>query len=244
MKRALLALLVVVLAGVGARPALSQLIPDVFMYVDSAPNVYGSPNWAPWWAQTKTDIVANNFTDMRTGNYPGTHTMNPYDEIVYDYGDLGKRLHWMYWMPGVSTEDLNDLFQVKWVIDWGGENWTYDWVTHDWALDGAEAGWVQPGSWEDYSGGVIGTFGFAWDGSGQYDLGPLVSEVNQNQTFARGIVRYRQSAGGGGDFAGLDEWQYKDLKVDMVPEPGSLVLMGAGLLGAMSLIAIRRKTRH
>ena len=134
---------------------------DVNLYVDSAPNVYGSPDWAPWWTATKADVVADTFTNMRTGTHPGTLNVDPYDEIVYSTLDLGKRLHWIYWLPDTTIAELSaapGLFEVKWVIDWGGDAWTYE---GGWAADGPSVGWSQPGSWEDYAGGVIGSLGFA-----------------------------------------------------------------------------------
>ena len=78
---------------------ISGTVHAVSLYVDSAPNVYGSPNWAPWWTDTKDDVAAGTFTNMRTGTFPGSTMADPYDEIVYSTMDLGKRLHWIYWLP-------------------------------------------------------------------------------------------------------------------------------------------------
>lgn len=222
----------------------SVLGTTINLYVDSAPNVYGSPNWAPWWSQTKADVVAGNFQNLRTGTYPGTLVIDPYDEIVYSTGDLGKRLHWIYWIPGKTVSELNNLFQVKWVIDWDGDNWTYDWSNNDWALDGPEVGWVQPASWSDYNNGVIGTFGFAWwatdddappgttngnpyDETNQADIDALRSLVFANQTFAEGLVRYRESVN--------SPWQVTSLRVT-VPDSGScLALMLTALTGLLGI---------
>jgi len=218
------------------------------LFADSAPNVYGSPDWAPWWAQTKTDVAANSFTNMRTGTFPGTTTMSPYDEIVYSTGDLGKRLHWIYWVPGASTAGLNGLFEVKFVIDWAGTDYTYDWGAPGWAVNSSSVGWIQPGSWEDYSGGVIGSFGHAWwaadddappgdtggsayDETNQADIDALAALVLSRQTFARGLVRYRSST--------ADAWSVQSLQVNVVPEPGTIALLGVGLLG-LGVIARKR----
>jgi hypothetical protein len=212
----------------------------VQLYVDSAPNKYGSPNWGPWWNQAKADAVGGTFVNLGNGTYPNSLRIDPYDEIVYSTGDLGKRLHWIYWLPGETTSGLAGRFEVKWVIDWAGDAWTYDWSAYDWIADGPSVGWVQPSSWEDYSGGVIGTFGFAWwstdndappfstnanpyDETNQADIDALRCLVFNNQTYALGMVRYRDSVN--------DPWQYKTLKVT-VPEGGmTLGLLGIALSG-------------
>jgi hypothetical protein len=222
----------------------------VSLYVDSAPNVSGSPAWGPWWTQTKADVVGGVFTNMRTGTYPGTTTMSPYDEIVYSTGDLGKRLHWIYWVPDTNIATLAAAnFQVKWVIDWGGDAWTYDWNTNDWAVDSADAGWVQPSSWENYNGGVIGSFGFAWWATDNDALplsthGNLYDETDAAdiaanaqadllyQTYALGEVRYQSPTG---------EWVVQTLNVSMVPEP---ITMAGLMLGIGGLVGyVRRRTR-
>ena len=210
------------------------------LYVDSAPNRYGSPNWAPWWNQTKQDVVAGTFTNMRTGTYPNTLIMHPVDEIVYSWGDLGKRLHWIYWVPDKAIDDLKGNFEVKWVVDWDGTDWTYDWGTSSWALDAPEEGWIEPGSWENYESGVIGSLGFAWwAGYGvtdpiqqQQDLADLIDDVFRYQTYAIGMVRYRNDAN--------SEWQYSTLTVEVVPEPISMAMAGAGIAG---VLIGRRKLR-
>ncbi len=221
----------------------------VNLYVDSAPNRYGSPNWTPWWDQTKTDVVAGNFTNMRTGTYPGTNWFDPYDEIVYSTGDLGKRIHWIYWIPGKSKEQLNNLFQAKMVIDWNGIAYTYDWNQGGiLVVDNPNIGWVQPGSWENYNNGVIGSFGHAWwatdnealpysnDGNpynetDQADIDALRAEIFKYQTYAIGKVRYRQDVNSG--------WEYKEIKLNVIPEPGTIILMGSGLIGVAGYAKIR-----
>ena len=236
--------LAMLLAPLGAATAATTL------YVDSAPNRFGSPSWAPWWTATKADVVAGTFTNLRTGTYAGTNLIDPYDEIVYSTGDLGKRLHWMYWLPGETIAALQDRFQVKWVIDWEGTNWTYD--AGGWALDAPEVGWSQPASWENYAGGVIGSMGFAWwatdneappldtfgspyDETNQADVDALRMTVLDAQTFATGYVRIRDSVTG--------PWETSSLQVNVVPLPSGLLLPGAGAVAGSVVARIRRPRR-
>ncbi|MBN2023255.1 MAG: hypothetical protein JW809_10740 [Pirellulales bacterium] len=237
MKRFAIVVVLGVLFGLAA-PAWAA----VQMYVDSAPNVYGSPAWTPWWDATKPDVVAGTFTNLRTGTYPGTTVIDPYDEIVYSTGDLGKRLHWIYWLPGETVANLTDRFEVKWVIDWDGEAWTLD-ATNNWVLDDPSQGWAAPTRWEDYSGGVIGSLGFAWwatdddalptstDGNpynetDQADIDALRDMVLGEQTYAIGMVRYREEPG--------DEWEYTTLRVDVAPEPATVVIWT--VLGGLAIV--------
>ena len=219
-----------------------------FLYVDSAPNVYGSPNWAPWWAATKTDVIAGSFTNLRTATHPGTNYISPYDEIVYSTMDLGKRLHWVYWLPGETIASLAGRFEVKWVIDWGGVDYTYDGGA--WANDAPGVGWSTPGSWEEQGGGVIGSLGFAWwstdndappmdtngnpyDETNQADVDALATQVLQYQTYARGMVRLRDDP--------MSSWNETALTVNMVPEPTSILLLAIGV-GAIGFGLRRKRT--
>ena len=216
------------------------------LYVDSAPNVYGSPDWASWWAGAKTDVVAGTFSNMRTGLFPGTTKADPYDEIVYETGDLGKRLHWIYWLPDETVAGLEGRFEVKWSTDWVGNDWTYE--AGAWALDGPELGWSQPVNWEDYddgggNAGVIGSLGFAWwasdddappgdtggsprDEVDQADIDALRELVCDSQTYALGQIRIRDTVDG--------DWTATSINVDIecIPAPGAVLLcaVGAGLV--------------
>ena len=208
----------------------------VNLFVDSAPNVFGSPNWAPWWANAKSDVVNESFTNMRNGTFPGTSFAAPLDFIVYSDGDLGKRVHWIYWIPNETTTSLQDRFQVKWALDWAGDDWTWDWNINNWTIDGPEAGWIQPGSWEDYDDGtnqgVIGSFGFAFwaqpDSSQKY---ALAADVLQNETYLKGLYRIRDDAN--------SPWAGGDINLTVIPLPASAMMGLAGLV--VVVILLRRR---
>ncbi len=217
---------------------VSSASADINLYVDPAPNVYGSPDYAGWWTAAKADVVAGTFVNMRSGylGTPGVLNAHPYDEIVYSTGDLGKRLHWIYWLPETTIAELDGKFQVRYVIDWDGVEYTYDWGVGDHVVATADNGWIQPGSWSNYSDGVIGTFGEAWwatdddalplstDGdpyneTNQADIDALRDLVLQYQTFALGQVRLMDDGSWGDPIS---------LSVAKVPVPGAVLL---GILG-------------
>lgn len=183
--------------------------PVVFT-VDSAPNVYGSPDWAPWWDDTRADIVSGGVDCLRTGTFPGTRYIIPVDETVYSFADLGKRLHWIYWVPGQDVTSLDGLLEVKWSVDWFGTAWT---DSGGWILDDPASGWSQPQSWEDYAGGTIGSVGFAWWAAyPSNDPAALQGDLElywQAQTYALGEVRFRESTS--------DPWSVVGIELTLVP---------------------------
>lgn len=140
----------------------SVLAIEVNLYVDSAPNVYGSPNYTPWWTQAKDDAVSGSFVNMANSVNPafaGSTCMELEDMVVYSFGDLGKRLHFVYWVPDATIDDLTAKnFQIAMDYEWDG-------VTADFYARYFGSTWLTPGSWTEYSGGVIGTAGFAWWGA-------------------------------------------------------------------------------
>ncbi len=226
MKRAIVVMLAATLLlamGSGMASAIT-----VTLNADTATNASGSPLWAAYRTAAFADVAAGTFVDMRSGTYVGRSMFEATEAIVYSTGDLGKRLHWFYWLPGQTVAGMNGLFQVKDVTDWDGVDWTYDWGTGTQVEDGPEVGWIQPGSWINYNGGVIGTFGnayWAWDdaalpydtGGNAYnetdaaDIQALAGMMYASQTHWTGVVRFRESVN--------DPWVVQSMRVDMVPSP-------------------------
>jgi len=232
---------VLLFAVAGTAQAIS-----VSLYADTAPNVYGSPNWASWWSNTQADVAdGNGFVNMHSSTLnPGTLLLDPYDFIVYSTGDLGRRLHFIYWVPGETVSSLTAIgFQTNMAYDWEGAPDSY--------------GWAAPSAanWGDYDSngdsiidGVVGTFGDAlWatdddalphdtDGdpsneTNQADIDAMWAIVLASQTYETGMVRY------------LDQGSYQevDLTLDVVPEPISMVMLGCLGAGMAAARRLRRK---
>lgn len=211
---------------------------SVNLYVDAAPNVYGSPDYAPWEADAFSAAASGTFVNMGNSTNPdnaGTTNFEIEDEVVYSFGDLGKRLTFIYWIPGETVENLADnaLFQVSLVNVWDGD-------TSDFYDDYYGTTWLEPSKWEDYDSdgdtvpdGVIGTGGMAWWGAyntnTQEELDADVAEwggVQEDWIFT----------------AKLDGEEYSITAhrrgPDTVPLPGTVILFGSGLAG---LVGIRRR---
>ena len=81
--------------------------------------------------------------------------------MVYSFGDLGKRLHAFYYIPGETTASLADRFQVS-IEYWYDGVWYNPYEEYHWGE------WVMPSSWVNYDGdgngsidGVMGSMGNA-----------------------------------------------------------------------------------
>jgi hypothetical protein len=183
-----------------------------------APNIYGSPDWDPWWQAAKDGIVGGSFVGGTGGTFAGSPFFIPVDETVYSFGDLGTRIHWIYRIPDTTIAELDGLFEVKWVVDWSGTDWTTD-ASGAWILDDPDEGWSEPSRWEEEDGDVFGSVGFAWWGAYGYrsDSPEARAQLEEDlqlywdeQTYATGLIRYRSSP--------ADPWTVEQIKLTLMPQ--------------------------
>jgi len=226
---------------------------DVHLYMDVAPNAYGSADYAAWRTAAFAAAANGTFVNMANGAHPGTTLFEADEAIVYSTGDLGKRLHWIYWIPGETIASLDRRFEAKDAFDWDGEALTLD-DSYNFVADTADSGWFTPSSWINYDAngdgivdGVIGTFGDAWwaddnlalpystntniyDETDADDVAALARQMRAYQTYWYGQVRFRDSVN--------DDWQTVKLRGNVdVPEPMSIFL---GVMGLGSIVGYRR----
>ncbi len=224
----LIKLSAVALFGVALLAPFARAI-TINAYVDAAPNAFGSPDFAPWWTAAKIDAVNGTFVNMAHSVDPanqGTLQFNIRDTFVYSFGDLGKRLHFIYWIPGETTDSLTaQHFQIGIDLVWDG-------VTYPTWAYGDE--WVTPLSWENYDGGVIGSGGVAfWGAYGINTQAALEADIAAYQPYTDGF-NFRVRA---------DNIEPTTLisVTQRVPEAAATLLLV--VLGLGALVAWRRRGR-
>jgi len=199
----------------------------VNLYVDAAPNVYGSPYYQPWQDATFAAVANGSFVNMSNGVNPdnvGTTNFQIKDEVVYSFGDLGSRLTWIYWIPNATINELiSSSFQISLTNIWDGESMDF----YDYYYGST---WMQPSKWVEYESGVIGTAGMAWWGA---------YGVNTTEALIADISSWKLAAEDWIFTAKVDGAEYSITSQRApTPEPGTFILAGLGLLG---LVCFRRK---
>ena len=232
MKAAAFAMAVIAAAGTAGAATVA-------LYVDSAPNAYGSPDYPAWRDAAWAGAAAGTFVNMAHSVNPanvGTLRFDIRDEVVTSFGDLGRRLTWVYWVPGETRDQLQGRLQIALFNTWDGQ-------TSDFYADSYGQTWLQPASWVDYDAdgdgatdGVVGAAGMAWWGA---------YGVNTPEALEQDLAQWGQVG---------ETWQFR-LRLDgqehelvstrppmaLVPEPVVAATVSAALLGL--LLYLRRRLR-
>ena len=241
MPRFLAILIGVLLLCLGTSPASAQLT-SLSFFVDSAPGDPQFSGWTDWWGNTITAMVSGHMINMPTGRHIGSLQLDPLDEMLSSEEGGGKRLEWVYYIPGVSIASLNH-FEIKWSTPIDGHEYSTGWIAPD----------VNSMSEFDVDGnpidGVVGHFGFGLEpGQGMpgnpvgVDPDTYGAFLLASQPYASGKLRYAVDENGHPIQDKEYLWHEEEvlLRMGEVPEPGTVGLLGIVLLGGV-VMAIRQR---
>lgn len=222
---------VVLLAFCGVDRAMS-----LSLFVDSAPNVYGSPDYAAWESNAFYNASHGTFVNMANSvNSSGTTNFDINDEVVYSFGDLGKRLTWIYWVEGETVASLTGRFKISLYNTWNGSG--LDFYNYYYGST-----WLEPTHWIDYdkngdgvSDGVIGTAGMAWWGA--YGTNTQAALDADLADWGTASESWTFSARLDGSTSSITS----NRASSTVPEPATFLLFGVGLWGVRFSKKLRQK---
>jgi hypothetical protein len=219
MKKLVTLLMVMIIAGLAVAD-------PVQMYLDTAPN--GGSLFAAFRTAAQDSIYNGTFVNQANSfDAANAGTLNYEDEdyMVYSFGDLGKRLHSFYYIPGETTSSLAGRFEVSIEYAWDGV-WYNPYEAYGWGQ------WTVPGSWVNYDGngdgitdGVMGSMGNAnW---GAYDFTTDTPEARA--ALAADLADSRMYLGNTKFLAKLDGVVYELEAIHSpIPEPLTMLLISLG----------------
>jgi len=157
---------------------------------------------------------------MESTQHTRGHTpFSPYDWILYDWGNRGRRIHLLCVVRGSTAYPLEENLELKYLGDLNGTDYTHDWDRGVTVVNSPEAGWSLSLDWTALPGGLVATIGIglaAWNyeagkptGGIQEDIDELAREISLSHSHVTFMMRFRYSA--------QEAWQVQSLVLDVAP---------------------------